>query len=90
MSCHQFFDLPQRPPLRDFEPGSLVVGSCHSSELARRRPADAAITKRLSHLGQALECLGHAKTFFGPPRFVSEESFDVLREATESEVQVDT
>jgi hypothetical protein len=85
---HELFDLADRTALCDFEPCPLVFGCRHPRELANDRPARDAVPKRVLELGQTLKRLRDPQPFLGRASAIAEESFYVLAEATESQVQV--
>src|SRR5262245_55914129 len=90
MPGHELFDLSNRATPRDVEPSLLPFGRGHARQLARRRPMDGAVAKRLREYGQGLEHFSYTESFFRPARFVTKQALDVFGEATEPEMEMNT
>ena len=85
---NELFDLAKRSAARNGEPSALALWSCDTRELAPGGPRYGTSTQCFSKVRQRFKRFRYAESLFGPSRTVAEESFDVLGETAEAEMQM--
>jgi hypothetical protein len=85
---HERLELPNGFASSSGQPRRLCFRRGDARQLSRRRPTDAASSKRLIDLRKVLKCVSDTQLLVGCALIVSEEPLDVLPEAGIAEVAV--